>query len=707
MGSAPLPANERERLNALRRLQVLDSPAEEAFDEITACVARQIEAPIAVITLLDDKRQWFKSCYGLDIAETSRDVAFCAHALASVEPLIVEDTSVDGRFADNPLVTMTEGLRSYCGAPLVLPGGVVLGTLCVVDVKPRRFAPEHVGLLTSLARVVVQLLDLRLAAKTVWEQERASTLAAKSETAERKAELRASEERLRDVSENLPGLVYQFQVDGDGRQSIPYVSGTVSKILGLAARDVVRDASILRSRIHPGDRERFDRSIAEARDRLDSWHWEGRLRRADGAFGWFRGSSSKRVLDCGGVLWNCLLLDITEWRQVEERLRQAQKMEAIGQLTGGVAHDFNNLLAVVQGNAEMLADRLGENDSAVGAILRVSERGAQLTQRLLAFSRQQSLNPKTVELAALICGMTEWLRRLLGSNIVISTCAEPDLWAAAVDPFEVENVVLNLALNARDAMPAGGWLCITLDNATLSPDSAPDAVPDSAPGSADVRSGHFVSLSVRDCGIGMSQAVKARAFEPFFTTKAVGEGSGLGLSMAYGFARQSGGHIAIDSEEGAGTEVKLYLPKAETAGAVPVAETAATPSAGRGERILLLEDNDDVRQMVERMLIASGYRVTAVGDVASARRALEAVKEFKLLLSDIMLPGDVDGPRFAAEATQRYPALKVVFASGYAADALNGKSAVSPGATVLRKPFQQRTLSRAIRDALDDRVPLA
>ncbi|MEQ8655658.1 MAG: ATP-binding protein [Kiloniellales bacterium] len=695
-------------------MQVLDSPAEEAFDEITACVAQQIEAPIAVITLLDDKRQWFKSCYGLDIAETSRDVAFCAHALASVEPLIVEDTTVDGRFADNPLVTMTEGLRSYCGAPLVLPGGVVLGTLCVVDVTPRRFAPEHVGLLTSLARVVVQLLQLRLAAKQVWEQERASTLAAKSETAERKAELRASEERLRDVSENLPGLVYQFQIDGDGRQSIPYVSGTVSKILGLAARDVVRDASLLRSQVHPDDIESFDRSIAEARDRLDSWHWEGRLLRADGAFGWFRGSSSKRVLDCGGVLWNCLLLDITEWRQVEERLRQSQKMEAIGQLTGGVAHDFNNLLAVVQGNAEMLADRLGENDTAVRAILRVSERGSQLTQRLLAFSRQQSLNPKTVDLAALICGMTEWLRRLLGSNIVISACAEPDLWAAVVDPFEVENVVLNLALNARDAMPSGGQLCITLNNTTLSPDSAPDSAPDStpdfapdfAPDAADVRSGDFVRLSVRDCGIGMSQAVKARAFEPFFTTKAVGEGSGLGLSMAYGFARQSGGHIVIDSEECTGTEVTLYLPKAESADAVPVAKTAATPGAGRGERILLLEDNDDVRQMVERMLIASGYRVTAVADVASARRALEAVEEFKLLLSDIMLPGEVDGLRFAAEATQRYPALKVVFVSGYAADALNGKRAVPPGATVLRKPFQQRTLSRALRDALDKTVPV-
>ncbi len=695
MASAPLPANEVERLRALRRLQVLDSPADEAVDEITQCVARQLEVPIAVVTLLDEQRQWFKSCYGLDLTETPRDIAFCAHALLSPDPLIVEDTTVDRRFADNPLVTMAEGVRSYCGAPLLLPGNVVLGTLCAVDTKPRRFTQSEVALLTSLSRVIVQHLELRLAAKDVWEQERAITLAARSESAERKAELRASEERLHDVAENLPGLVYQFHIDSEGRQSVPYISGTVSKILGLSPKAVVQDAGKLRSRVHESDLAGFDRSIAEAHNKLEAWQWEGRLLRADGEFGWFRGSSSPRVLENDAVVWNGFILDITEWRQVEERLRQAQKMEAIGQLTGGVAHDFNNLLAVVQGNAELLADRLGEADNSVSAILRVCERGSQLTQRLLAFSRQQSLKPQTVDLAALVCGMTEWLRRLLGSNIVISACSKPDLWTASVDPYEVENVVLNLALNARDAMPSGGRLCITLDNTDLAPETKM--------GPAEVVPGPYVSLSVRDCGIGMSAAVKARVFEPFFTTKAVGEGSGLGLSMAYGFARQSGGHIAIESEVGKGSEITLFLPKAEE-GAEAKRGDKALPGVGRGERILLLEDNDDVRRLVERMLIAAGYRVTAVADVASARRALESVQGFKLLLSDIMLPGELDGPGFAEEAQARYPTLKVIFISGYAPSALNGKPAAPRGATVLKKPFQQRTLSRALRDALDQEV---
>ncbi len=694
MPSAPLPPNEVERIEALLRLQILDSPAEEAFDEITRSVARQLEVPISVVTLIDEERQWFKSCYGLDLDETSRDVSFCAHALTDPDPLIVEDTQLDPRFLDNPLVTMPNGLRSYCGAPLVLSGGEIMGSLCVADVKPRHFSATDVTLLRSLSRVVVHLLELRTTAKQVFEQERASALAAKSETAESRAELKQTEERLRDIAENLPGLVYQFKIDAGGHWSFPFISGRVAAILGLDPNVVMQDPDHFLARVHPDDRGGFERSVSAAHEQASSWHWEGRMICVDGQVGWFRGSSAPRPLDGGGMVWNGFILDISEWRQMEERLRQAQKMEAIGQLTGGVAHDFNNLLAVVQGNAELLADRLGESDSAVSAILRVSTRGSELTQRLLAFSRQQSLNPRPVDLGSLICGMTDWLRRLLGNSIVISACSDPDLWPARVDAGEVENVVLNLALNARDAMPKGGRLCISMDNVTRAHQAMF--------GTPDLQPGDYVRLSVKDCGVGMPPAVQARAFEPFFTTKAVGEGSGLGLSTAYGFAQQSGGHISIDSEAGKGTEISLFLPKAldEVERDRPE-ESKAANGKGQGERILLLEDDDEVRRMAERMLVSAGYQVTAVASASEARHALEEVGAFRLLLSDVVLGGEQNGPEFAAEATARFPELRVLFVSGYPASSQD-RSMLSLDATVLRKPFKQRVLSKAVRLALDN-----
>ncbi len=717
MGVAPLPDNESERLRALLRLQVLDTPVEEAFDEITSLAARRIGAPICLVSLIDARRQWFKSCYGFDLRETKREVAFCAHALAGKDVLVVEDTTKDSRFADNPFVTMSGGIRSYCGAPLALSGGVILGTLCVVDREVRRFSRSDVELLQSLARLVVHLLEMRLGAKEAFDRERASTLAAESESAERRAELLASENHLLDVAENIPGIVYQYRTNPDGKPCFTYVSRTVVKYLGIEAAEMTRNASALCAMVHPEDLEGLMRSIAQSQAELKAWQWEGRLLRRTGEVGWFRGASVPRLLRDGAVVWNGLFLDITEQRQIEERLRQAQKMEAVGQLTGGIAHDFNNLLAVIQGNAELLVDELGEEDSAVASILRVSQRGSDLTQRLLAFSRQQPLAPQVVDLSALICGMTDWLRRLLGSNIVISACAAPDLWSTSVDPGEAENTILNLALNARDAMPEGGRLCISVENASFGWESL------------EVPAGDYVRLGVRDCGLGMSAAVRARAFEPFFTTKAEGRGSGLGLSMAYGFARQSGGQISISSQPGKGTEVSLFLPKAEGApkvapgaaplaapgaapGAAPLAAPGAAPGAapreeispasfGKGERILLLEDEDEVRRLVERMLVSAGYRVTAVAEVGAARCALRAVEDFRLLVSDVMLPGDLDGPGFAAEARRAFPGLGVVFMSGLAARVVNGSDPGLMGTPVLRKPFHAGTLTCAVRHALD------
>jgi PAS domain S-box-containing protein len=386
-------------------------------------------------------------------------------------------------------------------------------------------------------------------------------------------------------------------------------------------------------------------------------------------------------------------IDITEQRQAEERLRQAQKMEAVGQLTGGVAHDFNNLLAVIVGNTELLEDRLGSEAPPLQAILKSATRGAELTQRLLAFSRRQPLRPRRIDLADLLAGMSGLLQRTLGATIAIETLVAPDPWPASADPGQVENALLNLAINARDAMPGGGKLTVECANVRL--DEAYVAQ------DPEAAVGDYVVLAVSDTGTGMTPAVRSQAFEPFFTTKDVGEGSGLGLSMVYGFAKQSGGHVTIYSEAGRGTTVKLYLPRAEQASKKKEPKVADDVPQGQGEIILVIEDDAEVRSLAVAMLDGLGYRAIDVPDAKSAEAVLERGDRIDLVLSDVVLPGGRSGPDFAEEIRSRYPALKVVFMSGYPAAAAMRNGFVGSGRVLLNKPFRRQDLAKILRAALN------
>ena len=392
-----------------------------------------------------------------------------------------------------------------------------------------------------------------------------------------------------------------------------------------------------------------------------------------------------------------ILVDITEQNHVQTVLRQTQKMEAVGQLTGGIAHDFNNLLAIVMGNAEMLEGELGRKNPNISEILRTAERGADLTQRLLAFSRQQPLRPEVVDVGGLVSSMSQLLVRALGETIEIKTLVAPGIWNILADPSQVENALLNLALNARDAMPGGGKLTIECCNVHL--DEAYVAK------NSEAKPGDYVILTVSDNGSGMSAIVYDHAFEPFFTTKEVGQGSGLGLSMVYGFAKQSGGHAAIYSEEGKGTTVRLYLPSGEQAQQVKrVSEDDDIPR-GEGETILLIEDDPSVRAVAVQTLKNLGYVVTDVADAASAHKALATEASFDLVLSDVVLPGGTSGPEFAEEALTTYPGLKIIFMSGYPADAAHRNGILGSDQVLLSKPFRRRELAKAIRDAVDRDLP--
>ncbi len=385
--------------------------------------------------------------------------------------------------------------------------------------------------------------------------------------------------------------------------------------------------------------------------------------------------------------------DITERVKVEEQLGQAQKMEALGQLTGGVAHDFNNLLAVILGNAEMLVKRGGCDDSLTGPIIHSARLGSELTQRLLAFSHRQPLDPQVVDLGALTSSMSQLLTRTLGETIEIEITVAAGLWSILADPGQVENVLLNLALNARDAMSGVGKLKIVCTNVTIDENTTLEKL--------QLTAGNYVVLAVSDQGIGMTAEVQTRAFEPFFTTKEVGEGSGLGLSMIYGFAKQSGGHVTIYSEGDIGTTVKLYMPQIEGAPRFGGVNEEEDVPQGHGETILVIEDNSDVGDLVVRMLEDLSYRPILVPLAAEARKVLAGNRSVDLLLSDVVLAGGTSGPEFAEAVRTTNPDLRIIFMSGYAAEATKHHGLVDSDQVLLTKPFQRRVLAKTVWEALN------
>jgi len=389
-----------------------------------------------------------------------------------------------------------------------------------------------------------------------------------------------------------------------------------------------------------------------------------------------------------------------ELRANEEVLRQSQKMEAVGQLTGGVAHDFNNLLQVIIGNLDTIDRNLPEGSvrlrRAANHALKGARRAASLTQRLLAFSRRQPLDPKPANVNALVTGLSELVHRTLGETVAVETVLAAGLWQVEVDPNELEAAILNLAVNARDAMPEGGRL--TIETANTHIDEA------YASNYAEVAPGQYVAISVSDTGKGMDEATVARAFEPFFTTKPVGRGTGLGLSQVYGFVKQSGGHVKIYSEVGQGTTVKIYLPRLDAANLTEddVAIDALAPDAEGEETILVVEDDDDVRTYSVDILRDLGYRVIEAHDGPSALRLLERQTRVDLLFTDVVLPSGMTGAQVAEQARTLRPDLKVLFTTGYARNAIIHQGRLDKGVKLITKPFASNDLAAKVRDVLDE-----
>jgi PAS domain S-box-containing protein len=405
----------------------------------------------------------------------------------------------------------------------------------------------------------------------------------------------------------------------------------------------------------------------------------------------------------GASIYVGVIHDVSERKRTAEQLIQAQKMEAVGQLSGGIAHDFNNLLTVIVGNAEYLAERLKvrpDLQKLAEAIVAAGERGAELTQRLLAFSRRQTLIPAEIDCNHLVASMQQLLRRTLREDIEIETFLDPELANAVADPAQLESAILNLALNAQDAMPGGGCLSISTTNAALD-ESYRDMHPEVTPG-------RYIMLAVTDDGEGMLPEVLARVFEPFFTTKEVGKGSGLGLSMVYGFVKQSAGHVTIYSEPGLGTTVRIYLPASVDK---PDAPTLSSPRHAEAdalpmgiETILVVEDDPFVRAYAVRTLDGLGYHVVAAVNGPEALSRLHGDERIDLLFTDVVMPGGMNGWELAEQARALRPSLKILLTSGYALETLLARGRLRSDMAFLNKPYRKAELAQRLRETLEASV---
>ncbi|RKG73373.1 PAS domain S-box protein [Corallococcus terminator] len=593
------------------------------------------------------------------------------------EVVAIPDVRLDPRTASQAATLEKVGIRALFNIPL-MEHGEFAAVLFLHDVRPRQWLEDEVELARNVAdRVWSALTRLKALAD----------LRQANETLEQRVAQRTQErDRVWNVSQDLL-LVGDLEA---GR--FLSVNPAWTRMLGWTEAELVgRTSEWLET---PEDYARSRNEAGHLAEGRPTMHFESSYRCKHG--GVRRIAWTAVPVPEDGVLY-ASGRDVTEQRQTEDQLRQAQKMEAVGKLTGGVAHDFNNLLQIIGGNLQLLQRDVVGNErglqrvrTALGAV----ERGARLSAQLLAFSRRQPLAPRSLSLGRLVRGMDDLLRRALGEDVELETVISGGLWNTLADPHQLENVILNLAINARDAMAGQGKLTLELSNASLDDHYAQQH--------PEVLAGAYVLLAVSDTGGGMTSQVMERAFEPFFTTKPEGRGTGLGLSMVYGFVKQSGGHVKLYSEVGHGTTVKVYLPRAFQAEA-PVPEVVTGPVEGGQETILAVEDDADVRATVVELLTELGYRVLRAVDGQSALSILKSGVAVDLLFTDVVMPGPVRSPELAKQARMLQPDIEVLFTSGYTENAIVHGGRLDPGVHLLSKPYRREDLARKVRALLDQR----
>ena len=656
-----------------------------AITEITGmrftCIARVTDASWTLCAVYD------AAGFGLIPGnELPIDTTFCKSVRASGQPVVFDSASASDIYCEHPSPKLY-GFDSYASLPLYWANGEFFGTLCALDPLPA--TPSNPATLATL-KLFAELISNQLHSEAQLQESKNHQQALSDQL------LTSQHERARawDVSQDLLAAV---KLDG----TFSALNGAWERLLGWTEQEMMGTA--FARYVHPEDLDATLEKFAGIVHAPLTDPYEYRLLKKNGDYRWFAWTASfeGEKVYANGRDTQALHEQADALARSEASMRQMQKMEAVGQLTSGIAHDFNNLLAAITGSMEVMRIRLTQGRHAdleryVGAALGAARRAAALTHRLLAFSRQQTLEPKPIALNRLVAGMEELITRTVGPQIQVEAVLAGGLWNTFADESQLENALLNLCINARDAMDTGGRLTIETANRWLDERSAAEC---------DVPPGQYISLCVSDNGCGMAPEVVARAFDPFFTTKPIGQGSGLGLSMVFGFARQSGGQIRIYSEIGDGTMVCIYLPRhlADEQSAPEQSAPISVPKAKDGQTVLVVEDEPVLRMLMVDQLTDLGYTTLEAGDSASGLQILQSDTSISLLISDIGLPGGMSGRQMAEIAQQNRPDLKVLFITGYAENAVFNHGHLGPGMQVLTKPFEMNVLELRVHALIEQR----
>jgi PAS domain S-box-containing protein len=605
---------------------------------------------------------------GLKIGPNAGSCGTAAHYRKQV---VVADIARDPLWHGFSHLAVSHNLHACWSTPILSRAGKVLGTFAVYYREPRSPSSQHLHMVeccTHLAGIAI-------------EREQSD------------AQLLAAETRFRNLVEKLPAITYVAEVGILGRWH--YVSPQIQSILGFTPEQWLCNSSNWINHVHADDRDRVLAAEKRFWEIGGMFRAEYRMIARDGRILWFRDDATYlRTSDAQNPVMQGVLYDMTEHKQLEDQLRQSQKMEAIGKLAGGVAHDFNNLLMIIQGHSERLLQHLSSDHPALkdaGEIKEAVSRGASLTGQLLAFSRKQMLQPRVLDLNAVVSEIGKMLQRLIGESITVNLTMAPSLGRIKVDQGQLEQAILNLALNSRDAMPQGGQLTLETSSVELDEDHAREH---------ECRPGGYVVLTVSDTGCGMDTETQSHIFEPFFTTKELGKGTGLGLATVYGLVQQSGGWISFHSRLGHGSTFSIYLPETSETPTVNPEENAPLLRTGGTETVLVVEDEDEIREIVSDYLQNQGYTVLHASD---GKKALEIAHHYKgvihLLVTDVVMP-HLGGQELAQELKQVRPRTKVLFTSGYP-EHICMQDAPGDPEVILQKPYPLSVLARRIRQVLD------
>jgi len=710
----PLPECEAARLDALRSFGILDTPPERAFDDLARLTSYICGTPIALIGFMDVDRLWFKSRVGWDIPEVPREMSFCAHTILQSDAIVVSDTLEDhDRFAACPLASHG-GIRFYAGVSLMSSEGYALGTLCAMDSIPRGLTPGQTEALRKLARQVVTLVESRrmtsgpaLTASSIqqssesvdspWKVQGLSFWRDMEEQKRAHEALRHNEERLL----RIIGSAMDAIITIDGNQRVVMFNKAAEEIFRCAASEALGQPidKFIPERFREVHRQRIQ-EFAGTGDTTRSIYSPGTLLalRTDGEEFPIEATISQ-VETQGEKLFTVILRDVSARLRMETELRQAQKMEALGQLAGGVAHEFNNFLGVILGYSELLSEEAGENEKLrryVSEISAATQLTASLTHQLLAFGHKQVLEPRILDLNRCIRECHNLIRRLVPANVDVVPMLAPTTGSVKADPSQVQHVLMNLVANARDAMPQGGKVVIETAEAELDEAYASRYV--------GLQPGSYVLLSVSDSGSGMSAETRAHLFEPFYTTKEPGKGTGLGLSTVYGIVKHSGGHVVVESSEGKGTTVRIYLPRVQGAAEEshvakphPVVQTMPVT-------VLVVEDEAALRQLICISLEKRHHKVLMAKD---GEEALEIFRqhgaEIQLVITDLIMPR-MDGFELKQRIAALNPDVRFLFMSGYAEQIMGQYNESLESSAFLEKPFLLAELANKVRGLLAGEV---